>query len=71
VGVPLAGVYREALNSDAFRYGGGGGLNGELCALPVFHMGQAFSLILNLPPLTGVVLVLDPAGSEEEMPGEP
>ena len=57
VGVPLPGLYREALNSDAPRYGGGGALNGELQALAVFHMGQPYSLLLNLPPLTGIVLV--------------
>jgi 1,4-alpha-glucan branching enzyme len=69
VGVPLPGVYRETLNSDSIRYGGGGGANGDLSALPVFHMGQPFSLTVNLPPLTGVVLVPDPVISEEECRG--
>jgi len=69
VGVPLPGVYRETLNSDSIRYGGGGGTNGDLSALPVFHMGQPFSLTVNLPPLTGVVLVPDPVVSEDECRG--
>ncbi|MBK7540546.1 MAG: 1,4-alpha-glucan branching protein GlgB [Candidatus Competibacteraceae bacterium] len=56
VGVPLPGLYKEVLNSDAAQYGGGGGINGEICALPVFHMGQPCSLLVNLPPLTGLVL---------------
>ncbi len=69
VGVPQSGVYREILNSDATRYGGNGGTNGDLCALPIFHMGQPYSLVLNLPPLTGVVLVPDQVELEEDISG--
>ncbi|HHW77854.1 MAG TPA: 1,4-alpha-glucan branching protein GlgB [Xanthomonadaceae bacterium] len=56
VGVPLPGMYREVINSDALRYGGDGGMNGDVYATPVFHMGQSYSLVIDLPPLTGIVL---------------
>ncbi len=56
VGVPLPGMYREVINSDALRYGGDGGMNDDAYATPVFHMGQPYSLVIDLPPLTGVVL---------------
>lgn len=59
VGVPLLGTYREVLNSNAVQYCGDGGVVGDICALPVYHMGQPYSLLMDLPPLTGVVLVLD------------
>ncbi|MBL8251334.1 MAG: hypothetical protein JNK31_06675, partial [Candidatus Competibacter sp.] len=46
-------------------YGGSGAPAGDLDARPVFHMGQPYSLLLNLPPLTGLVLLPeqnDPSG---------
>ena len=57
VGVPQAGVYREVLNSDAALYGGDGGTSGVVYADPVPHMGYPCSLVLNLPPLSGLLLV--------------
>ncbi len=57
VGVPLPGLYHEVLNSDDCCYDGGGAINGDVCASPVFHMGQPYSLVVDLPPLTGLVLV--------------
>ncbi|MDS4042520.1 MAG: 1,4-alpha-glucan branching protein GlgB [Candidatus Competibacter sp.] len=58
VGAPLPGFYREVLNSDARCYGGDGAAgDGDLCAGPVFHMGQPCSLVVDLPPLTGKVFV--------------
>lgn len=57
IGVPLSGAYREVLNSNAVCYGGSGMVNGDLCALPVLHMGQPCALVLDLPPLTALVLV--------------
>ena len=57
VGVPFSGVYHEILNSDAMIYGGGGATNVEVCADTVPHLGYPCSLVLNLPPLTGAVLV--------------
>jgi 1,4-alpha-glucan branching enzyme len=62
VGVPLAGYYRERLNSDAAIYGGSGvGNLGGKMAEPVACHGQPCSLSLTLPPLSTLVLV----------PGEP
>lgn len=57
LGVPLAGRYRERINSDSAFYGGsdvgnGGGVHTE----PVAWMGHPHSLCLNLPPLAGIVL---------------
>jgi 1,4-alpha-glucan branching enzyme len=57
VGVPTPGIYREVLNSDARCYGGSGVVNGEVCAASILHMGQPYSLIVDLPPLTGIVMV--------------
>ncbi len=57
IGVPLPGLYREILNSDSSYYGGSGMINEDLYAAPIFCMGQPCSLLLNLPPLAGIVLV--------------
>jgi len=57
VGVPLSGSYREALNSDAFQYGGAGVTNKDISAVAEPHMGQPCSLLVDLPPLAGLVLV--------------
>ena len=60
VGVPEPGVYKEVLNSDARCYGGSGLTNatrGDILAVSVFHMGQTYSLVMDLPPLAGVVLL--------------
>jgi 1,4-alpha-glucan branching enzyme len=56
VGVPRAGRYRERFNSDALEYGGSGLGNGggvEAEAHPAH--GQAYSLVLTLPPLATLV----------------
>jgi 1,4-alpha-glucan branching enzyme len=57
VGAPHGGPWREALNTDAERYGGsnvgnGGGLNAE----DVPWHGRQHSLRLTLPPLATIVL---------------
>ena len=57
VGVPLSGIYQEILNSDARVYGGGGMVNGEVNADSLSYLGYPCSLMLDLPPLTGIVLV--------------
>ncbi|MBI5717618.1 MAG: 1,4-alpha-glucan branching protein GlgB [Burkholderiales bacterium] len=63
VGVPLAGAWRERLNSDATWYGGSGvGNQGGAVAVPVAAHGRFQALNLRLPPLG--VLVLEPAGGE-------
>jgi 1,4-alpha-glucan branching enzyme len=58
IGLPTAGPYVEALNSDHERYGGSGVLNsGEIRAEAVPWHGQAFSTSLTLPPLGVSILV--------------
>jgi len=57
VGVPYAGRYREAFNSDSGYYGGsnsGNGLGLEAEAVP--WNGQPHSVVISLPPLAGVIL---------------
>ncbi len=61
VGVPLPGFYQEILNSDACCYAGSGSGNGSVRAAPILHMGQPYSVVLDLAPLTGILLV--PQGS--------
>jgi 1,4-alpha-glucan branching enzyme len=52
VGVPFAGLWREALNSDAQVYGGSGlGNAGGFPAEAVPFHGRPYSLNLTLPPL--------------------
>ncbi len=59
LGLPAAGSYREALNSDAAEYGGSGVRNPEsIAAEPVPVDGQPFSAALTLPPLS--VLFIEP-----------
>jgi 1,4-alpha-glucan branching enzyme len=58
VGVPIAGAWREALNSDAPAYGGSGvGNLGRASTEPVSWHGRAQSLALTLPPLAAVMFV--------------
>lgn len=60
IGVPVAGSYRELLNSDAAVYGGSNiGNLGEVQAEATPSHGLPFSLSLTLPPLG--VLFLKPA----------
>jgi len=57
VGVPVAGYYKELLNSDAWYYGGGNvGNEGGIQTEPIPAHGHAQSLNLTLPPLSGVLL---------------
>jgi len=59
LGVPRAGRWREALNSDATEYGGSGEGNlGGVATEPVADHGHPQSLRMRLPPLA--VLVLTP-----------
>jgi 1,4-alpha-glucan branching enzyme len=57
VGVPLAGHWREVLNSNAAVYGGTdeGNFGGVLSEEKECH-GHAQSLLLNLPPLAAVLM---------------
>ena len=57
LGVPFSGQYNEILNSDSAHYGGSNmGNGGALHTNNKNWMNQPDSLILNLPPLAGVVL---------------
>ncbi|HWO38190.1 MAG TPA: 1,4-alpha-glucan branching protein GlgB [Candidatus Acidoferrum sp.] len=56
VGVPVNGLWKEILNSDAVVYGGSGQGNfGGLTAMPLPIHGRPYSLNMTLPPL-GIVV---------------
>ena len=60
IGLPFAGEWREALNTDAEIYGGGGrGNMGKVTAEPTRSHGQAASAEIYLPPLSTIFLVQD------------
>jgi 1,4-alpha-glucan branching enzyme len=62
VGVPLAGTWREVLNSDATDYGGSGlGNAGSVTSEPIPTHGHGQSLDLTLPPLA--VVFFTPQGA--------
>jgi 1,4-alpha-glucan branching enzyme len=64
IGVPLAGRWRELINTDAAVYGGSGVGNAGGAGLatdPVGWQGQAQSIQLDLPPLATLMLVCDQA----------
>jgi 1,4-alpha-glucan branching enzyme len=58
IGAPVAGYYRELLNSDSAFYGGSnlGNAGGGCLAEPTPWQGQPYSLNLTLPPLSTVIL---------------
>ena len=57
IGVPRAGQYREAINTDADVYGGSGvGNSGMVTAEEVACHGRPASVCLTLPPLATLVL---------------
>jgi 1,4-alpha-glucan branching enzyme len=57
IGVPVPGVYRELINSDAEMYAGSNlGNAGAVTAEPIPSHGHQQSLRLNLPPL-GLLLL--------------
>jgi 1,4-alpha-glucan branching enzyme len=63
VGVPLEGLWKEILNSDAAIYGGSGQGNfGGLSAMPFPIHGRPFSLNMTLPPLGIVVFRPESSG---------
>ena len=65
LGVPVAGRYRELINSDLAVYGGSGVSQPLLHSEGVASDGHGHSLVLTLPPLATLMLVLDdePAAS--------
>jgi 1,4-alpha-glucan branching enzyme len=57
IGVPLPGMWREVLNSDAPEYGGSGQSNpGELKSARTSTHGRPYSLTLKIPPLGTIFL---------------
>jgi 1,4-alpha-glucan branching enzyme len=64
IGVPKAGRYREVINSDSEFYGGSNVGNGSapLHAEEQEWMNRSHSLLLKLPPLSGIVLTYDGQG---------
>ncbi|HXJ01834.1 MAG TPA: 1,4-alpha-glucan branching protein GlgB [Micropepsaceae bacterium] len=60
VGVPLAGMWREIVNTDAEIYGGSNcGNAGRVMTAPVSEHGHSQSLSLLLPPLATLVLTFE------------
>jgi 1,4-alpha-glucan branching enzyme len=57
VGVPVAGRYREVLNSDSQYYGGSNIGNAVVDTAYVPCMGHPHSIVVSLPPLAGLILV--------------
>jgi 1,4-alpha-glucan branching enzyme len=58
LGVPRAGRWKEIFNSNADVYGGSGRGNlGGVTSEPMSSHGQPDSIILTLPPLTGLYLL--------------
>jgi 1,4-alpha-glucan branching enzyme len=56
LGVPHLGHYREVFNSDSAHYGGsnlGNGAGAQAVATP--SHGQPYSILVDLPPLAGVI----------------
>ncbi len=69
IGVPRTGLYREVLNSDAVRYGGGNVTNPDpIEAHHHRHLWWDDSLSLTLPPLGIVILRPDPLSPPAELP---
>lgn len=57
LGVPQAGTYAEIFNSDAQYYGGSNISNGtSIYTEPTPWTGQAQSISISLPPLSGIIL---------------
>jgi len=58
LGLPLAGKWREALNTDATEYGGSGMNNGgEITTEKVPQFSQPFSANITVPPLAALIFV--------------
>jgi 1,4-alpha-glucan branching enzyme len=68
IGLPSGGYWREALNSDATIYGGGGQGNlGGVEAVPIPLHGRKYSAHLTLPPLGALFLINDTAAERGEV----
>ncbi len=72
LGVPEAGFYREVINSDNEIYGGSSyGERVGGASEPMAWMGRPQSILVDLPPLAGVILVLDPYADPSQPTQEP
>jgi len=59
VGVPKPGIYNEILNSDSYLYGGSNvGNSGGVLAQPIPVHDQPYSIVITLPPLSGLIFKL-------------
>lgn len=57
IGVPLPGVWKVIFNSDTSEFGGSGyPINGAAMTDGINWQGKAFSISLNLPPLSCLIL---------------
>lgn len=54
--LPMAGTWREILNTDEVRFGGSGVVNQTLIIINEEHRGCAQSMLMRLPPLATVWL---------------
>ncbi|MBR0654631.1 1,4-alpha-glucan branching protein GlgB [Plastoroseomonas arctica] len=62
IGVPVAGQWREVINTDAAAYGGGNlGNTGSVRTDAIASHGEAQSLSLLLPPLATLILLPEPS----------
>ncbi|WOG29149.1 1,4-alpha-glucan branching protein GlgB [Endozoicomonas sp. 8E] len=60
IGVPIEGVWKEILNSDALSFGGSGVANSKVLYTEHFHThGYDHSLLVTLPPLSTLFLAPD------------
>ena len=67
LGLPLAGRWREIINTDLQIYGGSGVSGGTLDTEPVWCDGHGQSAVLTLPPLATVMWVCEaPACAAED-----
>lgn len=75
IGVPRDGFYREILNSDSEKYWGSNvGNLGGIDAESYWWQGSTYSLVVNIPPLGGVILKPETAEvrkEEEKASGTP
>jgi 1,4-alpha-glucan branching enzyme len=75
VGLPLAGQWREILNTDATAYGGSGvGNSGSVTATPKPWHGRPASATLTVPPMGAIWLTHDlwsPDGTNRHFIGHP
>jgi 1,4-alpha-glucan branching enzyme len=70
IGVPIAGRYREILNTDEFSFGGSGRVNrGALWSEEIPCHEFNYSILIRVPPLTGVMIERVEKGDEREITG--